>query len=190
VSTHTPQQHACTVDSKLRWPRSSMRWITCGCTLNRRSSWNVLAAMCTTCHSSSASVVKDTYMCTNGAADHCRCLGSNPLTYITHTCCTRVRKAQSAKPAHDHKPHFQRKSIFVYGHPGVPPLARARPTNATAIFCSRKLSCFKAPDGAATTTGVFLYFIQTKLARDAVRLRLPTLHPEYTTPRSKVTEIG
>jgi len=75
-----------------------MRWITCGCTLNKRSSWNMLAAMCTTCHSSSASVVKDTYKCTNGAADHCRCLGSNPLTYITHTCCTRVRKAQSAKP--------------------------------------------------------------------------------------------
>ncbi len=80
--------------------------------------------------------------------------------------------------------HWNCQRVLPEGGFGEPP------TNATAILCSRKLSCFKAPDGAATTTGVFLAFIQTKLARDAVRLRLPTMHPEDTIPRSKVTDIG
>jgi len=36
---------------------------------------------------------------------------------------------------------------------------------------------------------VFLDFIRTRLAREAVRLRLPTMHPEDTTLRSNVTYI-
>ncbi len=48
-------------------------------------------------------------------------------------------------------------------------------------------SCFKAPDGGAITTEVLLDFKKTRLAHDAMRLRLPTMHPEDVTLRSKVT---
>jgi len=36
---------------------------------------------------------------------------------------------------------------------------------------------------------VLLDFIGTRLASDAVRSHLPTMHPEDTTPRSKVTGV-
>ncbi len=60
-------------------------------------------------------------------------------------------------------------------------------TSATAIFSFRQLSCYKAPDGAATTTEVFCDFEKARLGRDALPTRLPTMRAEDMPLRSEFT---
>jgi len=120
-STHTSRQHACTVGCKLLVPGSSTSSISRGCTLNRRKSWNMLASLMHNLSPCSVSFVKDTCMCSNCAADQCRCLSSTPLTCLTHTSCTRVCKAQSAKPSARSEHGTAPKHFRIWADPAFHP---------------------------------------------------------------------